>query len=170
MLSLFRVFALFPLGLLQVMGWLLGWLAFLASPSYRRRFQANADLAGVDVLLVVPEASDHRTVDAAARSYVPALLKAGARVLRLGRRRLHAKVLVVDDDFASVGTLNMDNRSFRLNFEVTASLFDRTVVESVAARVSAVAADSSAVVHPRDDERWTERFAQSGARLLSPLL
>ena len=130
----------------------------------------SAALRGVDVLLVVPEASDHRTVDAAARSYVPALRKAGARVLRLGRRRLHAKVLVVDDDFASVGTLNMDNRSFRLNFEVTASLFDRTVVESVAARVSAVAADSSAVVHPRDDERWTERFAQSGARLLSPLL
>jgi len=49
MLSLFRVFALFPLGLLQVMGWLLGWLAFLASPSYRRRFQANADLAGVSL-------------------------------------------------------------------------------------------------------------------------
>ena len=50
MLSLFRVFALFPLGLLQVMGWLLGWLAFLASPSYRRRFLANAALAGVGLL------------------------------------------------------------------------------------------------------------------------
>lgn len=47
MLLLFRAFALFPLGLLQIMGWSLGWLAYLASPSYRRRFRDHAALAGL---------------------------------------------------------------------------------------------------------------------------
>ncbi len=129
----------------------------------------SAALRGVDVRLLIPARGDSWAVDAAARSYLPALVEAGAKVLRLRNGMLHAKVLVVDHDFASIGTLNMDNRSFRLNFEVTASLFDPAVVNETAAWADSMM-ERSEPARSRTRESIAERFAQSWARLLSPLL
>ena len=80
---------------------------------------STAALRGVDVRLLIPRRGDSRLIDLAARSYVPELVAAGVRVYEYGPRFIHAKTIVVDDDLAIVGSANLDNRSFLLNFEVT---------------------------------------------------
>ena len=83
----------------------------------------TAALRDVDVRLLVPKKGDSRLVDLAARSYFPELLAAGVRVYEYESRFIHAKTMVCDDDVAIIGTANLDNRSFRLNFEVAAVVY-----------------------------------------------
>src|SRR5699024_666115 len=84
-----------------------------------------AALSGVDVRLMVPDKPDHMFVYWATLSNVGELLKAGAKVYIYRNGFIHAKTLAVDDTTASVGTANVDHRSFRLNFEVNAFLYDQ---------------------------------------------
>lgn len=93
----------------------------------------NAALRGVEVKLIVPEKSDSRTVSAAARSYFGELQQAGVLVYEYEGRMFHPKTLVVDGNYGMVGSANFDNRSFRLNFEVAAVLFERRFNEQLAA-------------------------------------
>ena len=131
----------------------------------------SAAMRGLDVRVIAPARGDSRLVDLAARSYFPDLLVAGARVFEYLPRFLHAKTFVIDDDVAIVGTANLDNRSFRLDFEVAAVLYGP---ETNARLDAAFCAD---LEHCRELARiawvrqpfWT-RLGQSGARLLSPLL
>ena len=95
----------------------------------------TAALRGVNVQILVPQRSDSRLVTAAARSYFEELVRVGVRVHEYASSMLHAKTLVVDD-LALVGTANMDNRSFRLNFEVAAALFDEGTADAVGRDVS----------------------------------
>ena len=130
-----------------------------------------AALRGVDVRLLIPERSDSRIVDAAAESYLERLLYSGIRVYRYRGGFLHSKHFVIDDRVAGVGTANVDNRSFRLNFEVTAIVADPTF----AARVAAMFEDDlerSEPVTPRDlsERSFSRRALSRGARLLSPVL
>ncbi|MDQ0151238.1 cardiolipin synthase [Eubacterium multiforme] len=81
-------------------------------------------LSGVDVRILIPGNPDHRFMKWAADSYIGALLKAGARVYYYENGFIHAKTLVVDSAVVSIGTANMDIRSFSLNFEVNAFIFD----------------------------------------------
>ena len=74
--------------------------------------------------MIVPARSDSRIVGAAARSYFDELLAAGVRVFEYQPRMLHSKALLVDDDTCIIGSANFDHRSFRLNFEVTALVYD----------------------------------------------
>jgi cardiolipin synthase len=83
-----------------------------------------AALRGVDVRLLVPERSDSRIVDAAAETFLQALIDSGIAVYRYQGGFLHSKHFLVDDLVSSVGTANLDNRSLRLNFEVTAIVGD----------------------------------------------
>ncbi len=131
----------------------------------------TAALRGVDVRLLVPRKGDSRLVDLAARSYFPELLEVGVRILEYGPRFIHAKTFVVDDDVAIIGTANLDNRSFRLNFEIAAVLYGEP--EN---RILALAFEDdcgySRELHAADleGERFHHRLGQAGARLLSPLL
>ena len=97
----------------------------------------TAALRGVDVRILVPRRSDSRTVTAAARSYFGELLAAGVRVFEYTAGMMHSKTLVVDDAFAAVGTANMDSRSFRLNYEVTAVRYDAAGADALADGVRA---------------------------------
>jgi len=131
----------------------------------------SAAMRGLDVRVIAPARGDSRLVDLAARSYFPDLLVAGARVFEYLPRFLHAKTFVIDDDVSIVGTANLDNRSFRLDFEVAAVLYGP---ETNAKLDAAFRAD---LEHCRElapkawmrQPFWT-RLGQSGARLLSPLL
>jgi cardiolipin synthase len=93
----------------------------------------NAALRGVQVRVIVPRQSDSRVVTAAARSYFSELQHAGVLVYEYEGRMFHPKTLVVDTSYSMVGSANFDNRSFRLNFEVAAVLFDREFNEQLAA-------------------------------------
>ncbi len=131
----------------------------------------TAALRQVDVRLLVPRRGDSRLIDLAARSYVPELLAAGVKVYEHLPRFIHAKTIVVDDDLAVVGTANLDNRSFQLNFEVVALIYDRDVTVALA---GAFARDleASHLIEPAEiaEKRLGRRLGEAGARLLSPLL
>ena len=78
-----------------------------------------AVLRGVDVRILLPEKPDHLTVHLASFSYYPNILPVGINLYRYTAGFLHQKVFLVDNQCAAVGTANLDNRSFRLNFELT---------------------------------------------------
>ncbi|MFO0934238.1 MAG: cardiolipin synthase [Planctomycetota bacterium] len=82
-----------------------------------------AAMRGVDVRILLPERSDSLLVWLARHAYVEACERAGVKLFLYARGFLHQKVMVVDERFAAVGTANLDNRSLRLNFELTV-LFD----------------------------------------------
>lgn len=79
-----------------------------------------AALRGVDVRILIPRNPDHRLVHLAAQAYFPMATRAGLGIYRYRQGFLHQKVALVDDEVSAVGTANLDNRSLRLNFEVTA--------------------------------------------------
>lgn len=79
---------------------------------------------GVDVNLLLPKRNDSLMVGWASRSYFELLLEAGVRIHRFDGGLLHSKVMLVDDEMALVGSVNLDIRSLQLNFELTVALFD----------------------------------------------
>lgn len=88
--------------------------------------------SGVKIKLLVPGESDSILVNFAARSYYGRLLKSGAEIYRYNKGFVHAKTIVVDKQLAMVGTANMDIRSFDLNFEVNAVVYDKELAEELA--------------------------------------
>ena len=77
-------------------------------------------MRGVDVRVMIPERPDHLLVFLSAFSFLPDMLRAGVKIYRYLPGFLHQKVMLIDSNAATVGTINLDNRSFRLNFEITA--------------------------------------------------
>jgi len=90
-----------------------------------------AVLRGVDVRILVPQKADHLLVYLSSFAFIEHSLRAGVRFFRYQEGFLHQKVILVDDDFAAVGTANLDNRSFRLNFEITAAIADRAFASEI---------------------------------------
>ena len=129
----------------------------------------NAALRGVQVKLMVPEKSDSRVVTAAARSYFKELQDAGVLVFEYHDRMLHAKTLVVDTLYGSVGSANFDNRSFRLNFEVMAVVMDRAFNQRLAEMFDDDLSQCKLVPRDRRAPPWQQLF-EAVARLASPLL
>ena len=90
-----------------------------------------AALRGVDVRILVPEKSDNVLVQYSGYAFFGPLLESGVRVFRYQPGFLHGKAFLVDDAGAGVGTANFDNRSFRLNFEVTAVVIEPSFIAAV---------------------------------------
>ena len=128
-----------------------------------------AELRGVDVQVIVPKEGDSRLVTAASHTYCEALARAGAEVHEYGPPMLHAKTLLIDETVGVVGTANMDNRSFRLNFEVAAAFYDAPTIAALAQRFQADRAASRPFPVKRRGPRYTT-FLESIARLTSPVL
>jgi cardiolipin synthase len=131
----------------------------------------GAGLRHVDVRLIVPKKGDSRLVDMAARSYFPELLAAGVRVFEYEPRFIHAKTLLCDDDIGVIGTANLDNRSFRLDFEVAAVVFGADINRTLATAFETDLRASREIKRgDYDKQRLRTRFGQASARLISPLL
>lgn len=98
---------------------------WITSPYFVPDFQVVnalqlAALRGVDVRIIIPEKSDHRLIRLAAYSYLVQASRAGIGIYRYQPGFMHQKLVLVDDRYAAIGTANLDNRSMRLNFEITA--------------------------------------------------
>ena len=129
-----------------------------------------AGLRGVDVRILIPDKPDNPLVGLAASTYVDDASLTGVRFYRYGAGFLHEKVMVVDGSTATVGTANFDNRSFRLNFEITAMITDRAFAAGVERMFEADFA-LSRVMEPGeyDHKPWWFRFAARLARLTGPV-
>jgi cardiolipin synthase A/B len=92
-----------------------------------------AALRGVDVRVLIPERPDNMLAYFAAYAFIGPLLEAGVGVYRYRDGFLHGKALLLDDAAAAVGTVNLDNRSFRLNFEITAWVMEAAFASGVEA-------------------------------------
>ncbi|MDF3129395.1 cardiolipin synthase [Kiritimatiellaeota bacterium B1221] len=129
-----------------------------------------ATLRGVDVRILIPDEPDHLLVYLAAFSY---LKKAGSgvRVWRYTAGFMHQKVLLVDDTVSSVGTANFDNRSFRLNFEITALIIDPAFNQQVE-KMLLVDFENSEEMDPEaiDDKSIWFQMKSRAASLAAPIL
>ena len=86
-------------------------------------------LSGVDVRIIVPDKPDHFFMEWVLSANIANLIDYGVKIYRYNNGFIHSKTLVSDDIVSSIGTANMDNRSFRLNFEVNAFIYDGVVAK-----------------------------------------
>lgn len=86
---------------------------------------------GVEIKLLLPEQSDHNMVDAAGRSYYGLLLRFGIKIFKFRDRMIHSKIAVVDDLWATIGSLNYDNLSFVYNYEANLITTDQRAVAEI---------------------------------------
>ena len=128
-------------------------------------------MGGVKVKLLMPMKSDSLIVDYAVRSYYAELLRAGIEIYQYTRGFVHAKTMVCDAKIAMVGTANMDIRSFDLNFEVNAIVYDREFATELQS-VFYEDLKSSAKLDAEDLKKQSKlkTFFERVLRLLSPLL
>ena len=129
-----------------------------------------AAIRGVDVRILIPEHPDHRLVWLSAFAYYEASIPYGIRIFRYTRGFLHQKVMLIDDRLAAVGTANLDNRSFRLNFEITAF----SPAKRFVGRISEMLTEDFTHAREVELEEFTERpflfrAACRAARLLAPI-
>lgn len=132
----------------------------------------TAALAGVDVRLIIPQKSDSKILDWSTISYVMETLQAGVKVYLYQAGFNHSKLLVSDDCISTVGSTNIDFRSFEHNFESNIFFYD----ENMALRLKRIFLDDLAQSRPIEEMKRVEnrpfakRLGESLLRLLSPLL
>ncbi|MBA1203972.1 cardiolipin synthase [Pseudomonas capeferrum] len=130
-----------------------------------------AVLRGVDVRILIPSRPDHRIVYAASSLFAFEAVRAGVRMFRYQPGFLHQKVVLIDEEISAIGSANLDNRSFRLNFEVMLLTVDQTFTAKVEAMLLDDFQQSREITN--EDIRDTHRLQQLGmriARLISPIL
>ena len=129
-----------------------------------------AGLRGVDVRILIPDKPDHLLVYLAAFSYFDDSSKTGVQFYRYTDGFLHEKVMLIDETVAKVGSANLDNRSFRLNFEITAVVADRGFATEVSRMLEIDFSRARRMTAADFDGRsWWFRFAVRLARLTSPI-
>ncbi|WP_026452084.1 cardiolipin synthase [Aequorivita capsosiphonis] len=127
--------------------------------------------SGTKVKLLVPGISDSLLVNYAVRSYYSRLLDAGVEIYRYQKGFVHAKTMVADQQLAMVGTANMDIRSFDLNFEVNALVYDEAIAQELSQAFYEDLKDATII----DVENWRARskftqLLEKLAGLFSPLM
>lgn len=130
----------------------------------------TASLSGVDVRIIFPKRADSVVANWNTRSYISELLDAGIKVYLFEKGFAHSKYLLVDGVFASVGSPNVDIRSFELNFEVAALIYDETFARELGKLFEEDLSKSSEVFPAIwDNRKKSDKYKESLARILGPL-
>lgn len=130
-----------------------------------------AALRGVDVRILIPEKTDNLLVTQAAYAFIGPLLDAGVSIYRYQAGFLHAKSFLVDEQLSAVGTVNLDNRSFRLNFEITALMLDETLNRQLQQQFLEDFSHSRQMSYAELIARpWWQRAIARAAHLMAPVL
>jgi len=130
-----------------------------------------AALRGIDVAILLPEKNNLPYVHRATRHALWEYLKRGVRVYYQPAPFVHSKLLLIDDDYAQIGSANLDERSLRLNFELVVEIYDRTLVSELDRHFAAARARSREVTLQEVDGRKLGRRLLDGiAWLFSPYL
>jgi len=143
---------------------------FVPSESLRIAL-TSAARRGVKVLLVVPEKVDSLLVRYASQAFKSDLLRAGVRIAHFQGGLLHTKSVTIDKEISLFGSLNLDPRSMRLNFEISLAIYNR----EFASRLRALQQHYIDQSELMDLETWhnrpaSQKFAENCARMFSPLL
>ncbi|MFV0566400.1 MAG: cardiolipin synthase [Flavobacteriaceae bacterium] len=130
-----------------------------------------ASLSNVDVKILVPDKSDNVFVNATSNSYYQELLEVGIGVYRYQKGFVHAKTMVCDGFVSTIGTTNLDHRSFDLNFEVNAFVYNETLSENLRQNFYNDLKHAKKI----DLAAWKKRpllirFSERVVRLMSPLM
>jgi cardiolipin synthase len=127
--------------------------------------------AGIEVVLIMPEHSNHPITDYARRHYTRELGKAGARMMHFGPGMMHSKAIIIDDRMAMIGSANFDLRSLFVNFEIGVLLYSATDVVAMKAWAKDLLATCR---EPKKERRRKSRLVgnvlEDLCRLLAPLL
>jgi cardiolipin synthase len=130
-----------------------------------------AALRGVDVCLVLPRRSNLRYIDWATLHWIPALVRRGVRVHLQEPPFSHAKLFVIDGRYSHVGSVNVDTRSLRLNFEIAVEVYDEGFCGELAAFIRKSAASVPALtVESVESIGLPERIRNALCWLISPYL
>ncbi|WP_421982156.1 cardiolipin synthase [Roseibium sp.] len=130
----------------------------------------QAALRGVEVKILVPDFADHQIPWLAAFAYFDEVIEAGCEIWRYKEGFMHQKVFLVDDELSAIGTTNMDNRSFRLNFETMVLMFDKKTALCVHDMLQDDLTRAYRLEKPLSEQPWKIRTGAPIARLFSPLL
>lgn len=130
----------------------------------------TASLGGVDVQIILPQKTDSPIANWNTRSYIEELLEAGVKIFLYEEGFNHSKYILVDNIFASVGSANVDMRSFDLNFEIAALVYNK----EFATKLYKVFRNDISNSREVDLELWSKRkrsirYKESLARILGPL-
>lgn len=135
----------------------------------------TASLSGVNIKIIFPSIADHFTVYHASLSYLEQIMSVGAEIYfydkQPGPSFIHSKVLLVDHEVASVGTANMDIRSFMINSEINAFIYDNKTVNQLYQMFERDLEDSRRITEAEFQQKgFGKRMVESFCRLFSPLL
>ena len=131
----------------------------------------TAALAGVDIRIMIPERADTRLTHLASLSYLDDMMRAGVKIYLYQKGFLHSKLIVSDDTLSTVGSTNMDFRSFEHNFEVNAFMYDRTSALILKEIFLKDQKDAFLLQRKQWIKRpWYQKVQESTIRLLAPLL
>lgn len=131
----------------------------------------HAALAGVDVRIIIPHVPDKKIVYQTTKSFVPVLVKAGVRVYTYTPGFIHAKMVIVDDERAFIGTCNMDYRSFYLHYEDGALLYNvDTIAEMKADFMNTIDVSAEVLSAQVNDVLPLTRLFRAILRLIAPMM
>ncbi|QXP52338.1 cardiolipin synthase [Cellulophaga sp. HaHa_2_1] len=131
----------------------------------------TAALSGVDVRLLISEQADSKIVGWSVRSYFETLLKAGVKIYLFPDGFLHSKIIVSDDAITTIGTANLDDRSFEQNYEVNALIYDEVFAKLLKADFLNDAHISKGLSYTEFMNRpWSDKLKEGFGKLFSALL
>lgn len=131
----------------------------------------SAAQRGVNVIVILPEKNDSRLVHYASRAHYKELAKSGVNIMLFGGGLLHSKTITVDGEFSLFGSVNLDMRSFWLNFEATLFIYDREFTTRVRAIQAAYQKQSKQLdLEALAQRPVIKRFKENVALLIGPLL
>lgn len=143
---------------------------FLPSDPLLKALQSAA-LSGVDVKLMIPRHPDSRVLRHATGSYIKECLLSGMKIYLYEPTVMHAKVVIVDDEFVTTGSTNFDSRSFEHNFEFNALIYSKQFNEKMCATFEADMKESTRLSLGQWKKRpLTQKAFESIVRLYSPIL
>ena len=127
--------------------------------------------AGVEVELIIPKEGDSVIVQQASLSYLKPFLERGVKVYLYNKGFIHAKTITIDDEIAYIGTVNLDYRSFFINFEITSVLQNDGLLQEMAKHFEVDRNNSDVLTIEHWMNRpWYNRTFASVCRLLAPIL
>ncbi|GAA0864317.1 cardiolipin synthase [Paraclostridium tenue] len=143
---------------------------FIPDESLLRALKSAA-LSGVDVRIIFPSIADHKIVHQASYSYFDDILRSGGKVYLYKKGFIHSKVVIIDDKISSIGSANMDLRSFMLNFEMNAFIYDKKIIKKITDDFFKDIENSEEIkLKDFENRPFIKKWVESVARLFSPIL